>query len=401
MAGPAVKGDRSTSRRFRVTSSSSVIMFRSVQQRTTSQWSAPATRGLAIGAAAALAFALGYLLPQALPLSETAAEETIQSAGTETRAARHVASQRVLEDDFTSAIKTEKFWNTTAKGQKSKSNANGGYDQTGRSGLTTAPFWSPFGPVPDSLTETHSQSQHDNAVARKTYRTVCVRMCDGFYFPISYATTTDRFDEDETKCRSTCGTSARLYFYPNDGGEPEDMRDRSGRRYMNLETAFLYRTKYDAACTCQPQPWSDKAKARHELYALYEAKAAGSQTASADIKKLFAAHPELRATTLAADAEKLAETGGMAGVEKLRDRPAVLRYAERHDAANPVTPEPGNVAGSAVITDFAAPIQPVTPRQPSNTKRAEKKKSKQRANRASKPTAQDVFRSNLMGSSGF
>src|SRR5690606_29512315 len=30
-----------------------------------------------------------------------------------------------------------------------------------------------------------------------TYRTVCVRLCDGFFFPISFATTPDRFGADE------------------------------------------------------------------------------------------------------------------------------------------------------------------------------------------------------------
>ncbi len=377
-------------------------MSRSIQQRTAKHWAAPASRVIAIGAVAIAAFALGYLLPQALPSSESMIERTSQSATVETLPGRHVVSQRVLEEDFTNAIKTEKFWNAIEKAQNPSSKGSGGYDQTSRSGLATAPpFWSPFGPVPESLSETKRQSPQDNAVTRRTYRTVCVRLCDGFYFPISYATTTDRFDEDETKCRSTCGTSARLYFYPNEGGEPEEMRDRSGRPYLNLETAFLYRTKYDAACTCQPQPWSDKAKARHELYALYEAKAAGSKTAAADIKKHFHAHPELRATTLAADAEKLAETGGIAGIEKPKNGPAALRYAERHDAAAPLSPEAGTVAGAPVITDFAAPLQPVIPKQPVNSKRPAKKMSKQRAKTPSKPTAQDVFRSNLMGSSGF
>ena len=29
--------------------------------------------------------------------------------------------------------------------------------------------------------------------ATTTYRTLCVRMCDGFYFPISYATSSSQF----------------------------------------------------------------------------------------------------------------------------------------------------------------------------------------------------------------
>ncbi len=358
---------------------------------------AAASRAFAIAAAAVLAFALGYLAPQVLSFSGQMAGNSLQDMAA-APSDNTISRQSVLEDDFTNAIKTEKFWNAIEKAQKPGANGSGGFDASGRSGLSTAPFWSPFGPVPDPLAETHRLLEQDSLISRKTYRTVCVRLCDGFYFPVSYATTTDRFDEDETECRSTCGTSARLYFYPNDGGEPEDMRDRSGRPYMNLETAFLYRTKYEAACTCQPQPWSDKAKARHELYALYEEKAAGSQTASAEIKKLFAAHPELRATTLAADAEKLAETGSNA-----------VRYAERHDAAAPLSQEMGSVASPQVVNDFAAPIQPLTQKPAVGQKRPAtnsatnlaRKKPQQRSSRRSKPTAQDVFRSNMMGSSGF
>lgn len=364
---------------------------------------AAASRATAIAVAAALAFALGYFAPQVLSYPAQMVGNSHQGmAGAS--ANNPVARQSVLEDDFTSAIKTEKFWNAIEKGQKSAPTGSSNFDPSGRSGLSTAPFWSPFGPVPDSLAETHRQFDQDGFVSRTTYRTVCVRLCDGFYFPISYATTSDRFDDDETKCRSTCGTSARLYFYPNDGGEPEDMRDRSGRAYMSLETAFLYRTKYDAACTCQPQPWSDKAKARHELYALFEAKAAGSQTASADIKKLFTAHPELRGTTLAANAEKIAQTGGLVQNENERAESNKVRYAERHDASAPLSTEAGSVAGSKVVTDFADPIQPLTLNPAVKEKRPatnSAKKETKRENRRSKPTAQDVFRSNLMGSTGF
>jgi len=35
-----------------------------------------------------------------------------------------------------------------------------------------------------------------------TYRTICVRLCDGYYWPISYATTPESFDRDRQKCES-------------------------------------------------------------------------------------------------------------------------------------------------------------------------------------------------------
>src|SRR6476620_9880794 len=37
-----------------------------------------------------------------------------------------------------------------------------------------------------------------------TYRTVCVRTCDGAYFPISFATVPARFPDDERTCKALC-----------------------------------------------------------------------------------------------------------------------------------------------------------------------------------------------------
>ncbi len=102
---------------------------------------------------------------------------------------------------------------------------------------------------------------------RGTYRTVCVRLCDGYFFPISFSTTPDRFAADEAACNSRCSSGARLYVYPNPGGEPEDMRDVRGQPYMALKNAFLFRTSYVEACTCKPHPWEREALDRHRLYA--------------------------------------------------------------------------------------------------------------------------------------
>jgi len=86
-----------------------------------------------------------------------------------------------------------------------------------------------------------------------TYRTLCVRTCDGYYFPISFSTTSDHFAEDARSCETMCpGTEARLFYYQNPGGGPEDMTSITGELYSSLSTAFKYRTSLDSACTCKP-----------------------------------------------------------------------------------------------------------------------------------------------------
>ena len=131
---------------------------------------------------------------------------------------------------------------------------------SGRSQNDFNPFATGFGVQP------FSPWQY-GAVGGGTYRTVCVRLCDGYYFPISASTTSDRFGIDEQACQSRCTGDARLFYYRNSGGSPETMVDRRGNSYADLKTAFLYRTSYKKSCQCQPEPWSNEARQRHAMYA--------------------------------------------------------------------------------------------------------------------------------------
>lgn len=99
------------------------------------------------------------------------------------------------------------------------------------------------------------------------YRTMCVRTCDGYYFPISTSTTSSRFKKDVRTCASMCDAPTRLFYYPING-HPSHMKDLTGRPYTDLPTAFLYRSAYNSDCKCRPHPWEAAAKQRHAVYAL-------------------------------------------------------------------------------------------------------------------------------------
>jgi Protein of unknown function (DUF2865) len=99
-------------------------------------------------------------------------------------------------------------------------------------------------------------------------RTLCVRLCDGFYFPISYSTARERFTGDASQCERQCPDRSRLFVYRNPGEDIEDMRDLKGLAYRSLPTAFLYRSKYVADCTCRGNPWDEAERERHRAYAL-------------------------------------------------------------------------------------------------------------------------------------
>jgi hypothetical protein len=93
-----------------------------------------------------------------------------------------------------------------------------------------------------------------------TVRTVCVRTCDGYYFPISYATNASRFATDEKACQRMCpAAEVMLFSYPTEGGDVANATSPSGQTYSSLPNAFKYRQAFDSACSCKRagQSWAD------------------------------------------------------------------------------------------------------------------------------------------------
>ena len=96
------------------------------------------------------------------------------------------------------------------------------------------------------------------------FRTICVRTCDGFYFPISFATTPDRFRDDEQTCQHMCpAAEVSLYTYHNPGEEVSQAVSLNGRLYTELPTAFSYRKAINPACSCRRpgESWAEALKA--------------------------------------------------------------------------------------------------------------------------------------------
>jgi hypothetical protein len=96
-----------------------------------------------------------------------------------------------------------------------------------------------------------------------TYRTVCVRTCDGGYFPISFATSPARFADDERSCKALCpATEANLYAYRNPGEDINQAVSVNGQPYTALPNAFHYRSEFNPSCSCRApgQTWADALK---------------------------------------------------------------------------------------------------------------------------------------------
>ena len=96
-----------------------------------------------------------------------------------------------------------------------------------------------------------------------TFRTVCVRICDGAYFPVSFATVSARFGDDEKTCKALCpATEATLFAYRNPGEDINQAVSITGQPYSALPNAFKFRTEFNPNCGCKAagQTWSDALK---------------------------------------------------------------------------------------------------------------------------------------------
>jgi hypothetical protein len=96
-----------------------------------------------------------------------------------------------------------------------------------------------------------------------TYRTVCVRTCDGFYFPISFATVPARFPDDEKSCKALCpAAEATLFSYRNPGEDMNSAVSINGQSYSSSPNAFRYRQEFNPSCACKAagQTWSEALK---------------------------------------------------------------------------------------------------------------------------------------------
>jgi hypothetical protein len=83
-----------------------------------------------------------------------------------------------------------------------------------------------------------------------TYRTLCVRGCDGYYFPISFSTTPAQFEADQRTCQAQC-PGATLYYHQNPGAPVETAVSVNGQPYTLLPNAFAFREAYHPECGCQ------------------------------------------------------------------------------------------------------------------------------------------------------
>ncbi|MER8387381.1 DUF2865 domain-containing protein [Mesorhizobium sp. M0166] len=90
---------------------------------------------------------------------------------------------------------------------------------------------------------------------RGEFRTMCVRTCDGYFFPMSNAASLGDFERDQKNCESSCpGTEMQVFYTRGMNSDSASMTSSvTGRPYIELPTAYLYKQSdmpRPPACGC-------------------------------------------------------------------------------------------------------------------------------------------------------
>ncbi len=321
----------------------------------------------AIGAVAtALMVALGGVPSSAdhMTVGQTTAGQVTAGQARETRTAELMPTS----DDFAAKLSDPAFWASRRVGGNGNSNGN-----KAKSSPVVAASWgkpSRLGVDPPSRPNSAFEPKKkpapkddDDDDEDTTYRTVCVRLCDGFFTPMSFATTREHFEADEKKCEASCSGQARLFVYKNPGNQSGDMEDVKGNPYRKLPTAFLFKTSYDASCKCRPHAWEQASLDRHKIYALELQRQKGSKTVLAEIK-------ELTAKVSKAEADAAAERAARTNAAELAARSRTKVADAGQDKTKRTTSVPAKtrqdgapVAADATRMAAVAPERPGRPEQ--------------------------------------
>jgi hypothetical protein len=110
-----------------------------------------------------------------------------------------------------------------------------------------------FGPSPEEQKATLQINLQQNGCSIPSLstpgRTLCVRTCDGYYFPLNSRISSKGVKSDAAACQAMYGAPGLATLYVQRGDDVADARSADGKlRYGDQSFAFLYRDSFNAAC---------------------------------------------------------------------------------------------------------------------------------------------------------
>ena len=125
---------------------------------------------------------------------------------------------------------------------------------TERAGLEAAPETMPVNPdavpTPDVAPP---------VAASRSVVVLCVRHCDGAYYPLATNVPSDRLGDMDRLCQAQCPSAASSAYAGRDTDDIAGATATDGTRYADLSTAFQFRKASTSTCACRgpKQSWAD------------------------------------------------------------------------------------------------------------------------------------------------
>ncbi|HLJ72465.1 MAG TPA: DUF2865 domain-containing protein [Roseiarcus sp.] len=98
----------------------------------------------------------------------------------------------------------------------------------------------------------------DGVQAHAGSKEVCVRTCDGYFFPIGYSGSGGHSGDLQEMCRALCPNAETALYSYSPAGDISQAVGADGTRYADLPNALKYRKSLDPTCTCRRrgQSWA-------------------------------------------------------------------------------------------------------------------------------------------------
>jgi hypothetical protein len=109
----------------------------------------------------------------------------------------------------------------------------------------------------DSLNETEGSEQGDNHLGGAL--AICVRQCDGGFFPVSYSARRANLEELDTLCKALCPNAEVALYTKSLWGELDSAVSMSGESYGDHPNALKFQKTRVPACGCKPpdKSWAE------------------------------------------------------------------------------------------------------------------------------------------------
>ncbi|MGJ0513888.1 DUF2865 domain-containing protein [Methylocystis sp.] len=124
----------------------------------------------------------------------------------------------------------------------------------------------PVGPDPDQ--------EPSDGTPRGGPMAICVRTCDGGFFPISYSARSSNLDDLATMCRALCPNAEVKLYTASQSKVLSSALSIDGEAYSDHPNAHKFETTYDPSCGCKPpgQSWAEALAEAERLIAERNAK---------------------------------------------------------------------------------------------------------------------------------